>query len=209
MLKRREVGFTLIEIVLVMAISMSLAVIVLAGSSSLRRNAQFSDSVERTKELLVATKNQVNSTVNTDREEAGGISDTELLLGQAIVFSGNGSTQYYRYELYADADAEVPVPIRVKLVRTDNVMWGVTTRSVSAPTAGLYVAYLRTPDGTRAFSFTGTAATTAQRDTALMNAANYNSYAPAQQVLAMTGEDGRVANITVTTPGGLVTRRFL
>ncbi len=205
MLKNREAGFTLIEITLVMAISLSLGVIVFAGSSSLRNNAKFTDAVERSKEMLVAAKNEANTTVNTRDEAISGDDDNRLMLGRAIVYFGQSGT-YRKYNLIG-ADVDAPTPTEVELVSQANIPWGVQVGGATVNERKV-VAFLRTPLGVQAYYFQGSAASDAVLEDMLKNAGNYTPAASTGTLILSDGL-GRTAKVNVTTPSGLITREFL
>jgi prepilin-type N-terminal cleavage/methylation domain-containing protein len=128
MLKRRELGeagFTLIEVIIVMAISSALLVIVLVGQRGLRSRAQFDAAVNK----LVATVGEAR---------------TEATAGVNIVGSGDGTNvcpggpagQYVFAGVAWTADNSLPgSPLKIDYYRA---LPGVTacvfqTRSISLP----------------------------------------------------------------------------
>jgi prepilin-type N-terminal cleavage/methylation domain-containing protein len=84
----RQGGFTLIEIMLAMAVSAGLLSIVFVGQRQIREQAQFSDSVERQVATLVSVKNEANNTLNA--LGAGNI-PTEEIYGLAATYMPGSS----------------------------------------------------------------------------------------------------------------------
>lgn len=212
MLKEREAGFTLVELVIVMAISMSMAVAVFAGFAGLQRGVKFTDSVERVKEVLAASKNEANSTVNTvGGETTSGRSNTRLILGRAVVFMGHGSGEYLTFDIIG-TDEDSPKPVDVVLTSSPGraIPWGVSVNDPAAPSnERIYVAFIRTPEGVRSSFFKDRANGISQIRTDLLTLSNYNPpLAPVTNSFVLSDGAGRSATIKVEVPSGLVTREY-
>lgn len=206
----REAGFTLVEIVIVMAISVAMALAAFAGFSSLRGNAQFTSSIERAKESLVSAKNEANTTVNaTVPETAAGRSDDRIILGRAVVFMGHGQGQYLTYDLIG-GDEDNPKPIEVARTSSTTMSWGVALHDpTAAPNEKTVVAFMRTPVGVQAFVFRPVVGSISGLESALVNPSNYNPPpGAATETLVFTGESGRRADVRVTVPAGLIEREY-
>jgi prepilin-type N-terminal cleavage/methylation domain-containing protein len=85
---QRQSGFTLIELILVMAISGALAAIAMMGFSTLRGQTQFSDSVERLKEDVLKSRQEALSTIKS----SGGTDPTKVTFGKLLTFTPGSST---------------------------------------------------------------------------------------------------------------------
>jgi len=90
MANKRQSGFTLIEIIMTMAISAGLAVVALAGFSAMRAQTQFSDAVERLREATVQRRTETNSAVQfTSGDDA-----SQIAFGRIMTFTpGSGIVQ--------------------------------------------------------------------------------------------------------------------
>lgn len=120
-------GFTLIEVIMVLAISSLLALILLGGYQETQKRERFRDSVERTVTLLEQTKNEANATVNVagDGDTAG-----RLVFAKAVIFT-DGSSDIEVVTLSA-ADREVLSGIRQDDSRTVRIPWQVEFAGASS-----------------------------------------------------------------------------
>lgn len=89
MLKRNHAGFTLIEVIISLAIAATLIPIVIAGQRQIRERAQFLDSIERVDQAIRNVKNEANTTVNTS---GNGTNTNSLVVGKMMQFQLNSST---------------------------------------------------------------------------------------------------------------------
>jgi prepilin-type N-terminal cleavage/methylation domain-containing protein len=129
MLKRTQGGYSLIEITLVLAISSGLIVIALAGFSSTRGQAQFSDSVERLTQQVLERRQEALSTVKL----SGGTDSTKVTFGRLLTFTANSSTvqvQTLVTNNFALGGTAPPVgqPVTIAAAETTSftIPWGVT-----------------------------------------------------------------------------------
>ncbi len=102
-------GFTIVELIIFLAISGLLLTMAMIGSGNLARNARYSDSVNSFHSMMQRTYEEVANGVNTRQENeddcvtGGGQSrapgtDVCLLLGKVISFNyNNGTTATVRY----------------------------------------------------------------------------------------------------------------
>ena len=88
MAKKSQAGFTLIELIVTMTISMGLAVIALIGFSTLRSQTQFANAVEQTKEFVTRQRSEAYSGV----ELTGGNDKNNVFFGRLLTLSGNTIT---------------------------------------------------------------------------------------------------------------------
>ena len=197
MLARRQAGFTLVEIIIVMAISSALAVIALMGFSTLRSQAQFSDSIERLKEKVTAERQEALATVKL----SGGTDSSRVTFGRLLTFTP-GSSAIQIQTLYT---ANNPAPAAGQAVFTNpaedvtyTVPWGVTFTGASVTR----VAFVRsTTDG---------ALQTATSTAWVAGSYTYGNFAPngAPRNLNFRDPSGRTAFLTVTPTNNGITRTF-
>ncbi len=111
MVRPREAGFTLIEIMLVLAISSSLAVIAFMGQSALRSQAQFDATVNKTVAEINSAHTQSAAGVNTSAlADAGtgtnrcaGPAGNAVFAGTAWTLDNSGSMRIDYYRTTVDA----------------------------------------------------------------------------------------------------------
>ena len=89
-MKHSESGFTLIEIVIVTAITAALTLIAFQGFGTLRETTQFHDGVEGAKESILAQRSQAIASINTNA--GAGQDQTTINLGQLLKFSSGSSS---------------------------------------------------------------------------------------------------------------------
>jgi prepilin-type N-terminal cleavage/methylation domain-containing protein len=88
MARRDQAGFTLIELIIVMAISSLLGAAVLSGFSVLRSQAQFSDAIERLKETVLIKRTEALSTIKL----SGGDDAANITFGRLLTFTPGSSS---------------------------------------------------------------------------------------------------------------------
>jgi prepilin-type N-terminal cleavage/methylation domain-containing protein len=197
MLVRRQAGFTLIEIILVMVISSMLAIIALTGFSALRGQAQFSDSIERLKEKVVSLRQEALSTIKL----SGGADATHVTFGRLLTFTPGSSTVQVQTLETANNPAPVAGQAVVTVPAEDTsfaVAWGVTFTGPRVT----QVAFVRsTVDG---------ALQTAVSTAWVPGSYKYSDFAPngAPANLNFRDPTGRTAFLTVTPANDGVTRTF-
>ena len=142
---KRQAGFTLIELIIAMTISMGLAVIALVGFSSLRAQTQFSDAVERLRESVVQRRTEANGTVQTPGAE----DYTKIIIGRIITFRPGGVVEV---RTLSTANTPNPASSQAVTATADNLVsytipWGVVYNGVqvglSTVTAVKQVAFVR------------------------------------------------------------------
>jgi len=148
MANKRQAGFTLIEIMITMAISAGLAVIALMGFSTLRSQAQFSDAVERLRERTVQTRTEANSSVQL----TSGTDTGNVAFGRIMTFTpGSGIVNI---QTLMTSSSESPAAIQSVFPTADNafdytIPWGLTFKQ--GKDTGAYtaqkrqVAFIRSP----------------------------------------------------------------
>lgn len=138
--RHRAQGFTLIEIIMVLAISSLLMLILLGGYGSTRQRAQFQDGVERVVSLLEQVQTEANSTLNL---ESGSNNVNRVLLGRAVRFDSSNPEELEIILLTADNSSSL-ANISAETERTFSIPWGVGfTDDVGTQTDADVVAYTR------------------------------------------------------------------
>jgi prepilin-type N-terminal cleavage/methylation domain-containing protein len=197
MLVRRQAGFTLIETIIVMAIGAMLAVIALAGFSTLRGQAQFSDSIERLKDKVTSERQEALSTIKL----SGGTDATRVTFGRLLTFTPGSSTVQVQTLYTANNPAPTAAQVVATLPSEDTsftVNWGVTFTGASITR----VAFVRsTVDG---------ALQTATSTTWTPGAYTYGNFAPngAARNLTFRDPSARTAFLTITPTNNGITRTF-
>ena len=199
MANRKQAGFTLIEVMFVIAIAGALAAIVLVGFSSLRRDAQFSGAIDKLRETVVAQRTEALTTVKS----GGGTNASTITFGRLLTFTP-GSDQV-RVQTLTTANnsspsAGQPVNVLTSETTTVSVPWGVRY----AGTTVANVAFVRSAiDGSLQ---------TAINPTGSWGSApySYGFFAPggSAQELMFQDVNGRRAYIGIDPGSNSVTRRF-
>jgi prepilin-type N-terminal cleavage/methylation domain-containing protein len=78
-------GFTLVEVILALAISALLASIISLGQSGVRSQVQFSDTIDHIRNDLTAARNQATTTVST-KPGGAGLDSTHTIFGKLVTF---------------------------------------------------------------------------------------------------------------------------
>jgi prepilin-type N-terminal cleavage/methylation domain-containing protein len=146
MANKRQSGFTLIEIIITMAISAGLAVIALLGFSAMRSQTQFSDAVERLREATVQRRTEANAAVQL----ANGEDTTQIAFGRIMTFMPNSSL--VQVQTLVTSSSESPLPGQSVTLKNDNsltytIAWGVIfNKGVGDnPARERQVAFIRSP----------------------------------------------------------------
>ena len=141
-------GFTIIEVILFLAISGALLLMAMIGSGEMARHARFSDSVNAFHSNLQRYYEEVTSGVNTREANdactpgtVDGGTDSCLLLGRVISFQEDTSTAVVRYATgnfnVADTGtvhaqiANANIIVRDSGEQTVDLAWGATFQSAS------------------------------------------------------------------------------
>ncbi len=204
--KKSLMGFTLIELILVLAISSLLAVILLNNYTSTRRRAQFTDAIERVVTQLEQAKNEANTTVNS---ESSGTNSSRLVFAKSVVFSTAAPSQFRIYTLSADnADALAGVSVEPG-ERSIDIPWGVSYQQSS----GANISNANTITFSRAVSngVLNTYAYTAS-GSAQIAAGDFSSGSTADQLqaqLLFTSPEGLQAFVRVNSISGTVIAEYL
>lgn len=141
---KKQSGFTLVEVVITLAIAGFLIPIIFTGQREVRDRQQFSDAVERVKNNVIGVKNEAFTTVNTrDNGEDEGRDPTTYVWGKYVLFFSeddriqvttlirftNDATRIEEGESY-----EITVPHGV-----------INDRSRQAGNPGQYIIFIRDP----------------------------------------------------------------
>lgn len=129
--RRKDAGFTLIETVLVLAISSLLALLLIGLYSNQQKRARFADAIESTVARLETVKSEVSSGFST----GSGTNPNRVFFGKAITFTPD-SASYTVSSLTADIGDSIN-NITVENQSTTTMPWGVvfTNDTASSPAA--------------------------------------------------------------------------
>lgn len=111
-------GFTLIEIIMVLAISSLLALILLGNYQATQQRERFRDGVERAVTLLERVKNEANTTVNVDGD---GDNPSRLVFAKAVVFTDESSDM--EVVSLSAVDREVLSGLQASNTRVEQLPW--------------------------------------------------------------------------------------
>lgn len=188
-------GYTLIELILVMAIGSMLVIVALAGFSSWRMSLQFSDSIDGLKETMTALRTESQSNINL--RTAAGETPANVTFGRLVTFTPGSST--FRVDTLRTANTNAPgagQAVVVVSTETRTIKWGVTytgprPRSV-AFTQSLNTARMQT----------------AWRDNWNTGSLQYGQFVPSTSVAVLQFRDsaGRTATVRVDPASNGVTR---
>ncbi len=183
-----------------MAISSVLAVMIIAGFATLRQSAQFTNTIERTKESVVAKRTEALATIKL----SGGMDSANVTMGRLLTFTPNSSTiqvqTLYTANNLAPTAAQ-PVYTVPSEDTTISLDWGVKYSGAAIE----QVAFTRSPvDGSLRTAVSpggGWGTTTFQ----------YGNFTPSgtTYTLQLTDPYGRRAVITIDVTNNSVTRTYL
>lgn len=117
--KRRLGGFTLIEVMIVLAISSLLAIVLVGAYNGQQRRARFADAVES----VVADLDRVKAEVAAGYSTGSGNSGSRLFFGKAVVLAANN---YQVQTLTSDFQDTVSGLQNASTLTSGNFAWGVT-----------------------------------------------------------------------------------
>lgn len=203
-------GFTLIELMLVMAISAALATLAYLGQGQLRNRARFTDSVERVNSTLAQIQNEANTTLNTNPGADRGTNINQIFYGYLVEFRGGSPeiTVTPLQILRATAEANCPsgseLMPRTGEVRHFTTPWGV---NYDAPIGEVRtLIYRRNPVHGRGEVITTQLDLSSKLDCFAHNAYLNNNIS---EDATMTFTDGNYrATITVKEGSGALTRVY-
>lgn len=194
-------GFSLIEVVVVLAISSLLLLILAGGYSILQQRNRFKDGVERIVSTLERTRTEANSTLNVTNP-APGTNENRLVFAKAVHFT-DGSDTLQLLTLSADNDETLGL-INLETTETAQIPWRVGFDE-SPPSSATTVVFARSPvDGTLQTHIFDLRAAGVGPGSPLYDEANYNNPIAADRQFVFTNPDGLQATITVNGETGNV-----
>lgn len=196
--KMDQTGFTLIEIIIAMAIASALGSIVFTGQQAIRGQAQFSDGVERMKNNLTGIMNEANTTVITKAGGGAGRNLTgEQAVGKLVMFQAGSSTMRV-WTLVADANF---LTLRTEDEYTIQTPWNVRVDGLGSDQ---YIAFLRDPgDGLLQIYAPPSGRFDATRPSSYSPAA-----AQATATISLTDDDGHYGSIIVEAARNSIRRNI-
>ena len=127
-MKHSESGFTLIEIVIVTAITAALTLIAFRGFGTLRETTQFHDGVEQTKESVLEQRSQALASINTNA--GGGQNLATINVGQLLRFNVGSGTIPLQTILTTNPTTDPTLNPALTLTTSDptsfGLIWGLT-----------------------------------------------------------------------------------
>ena len=130
--KRHQSGFTIIELMMVVAITSLMFTVAIFGQGAVRGRAQFTDAIESLETELEGAKTEAASGVNvTDYSGGlnnGGSTPNTVLFGAMVVFDPNDSA--YKTYILSHGDDQVISTAMVEQVDEKTTRWGVEFRGV-------------------------------------------------------------------------------
>ncbi|MBI3983802.1 prepilin-type N-terminal cleavage/methylation domain-containing protein [Candidatus Microgenomates bacterium] len=196
----RTAGFTLIEVIIVLAISGALAVGLLNRYSITQRRARFTAAVEQTVARLDGFRNETSSSYvpGGDGGAAGGLgSDSQVFLGRLVTFNVNSSTLTVATLVADNTDVRANVQTSGS-ANTFTIPWGVT---IASATSFNQILFSREPAS-------GLNNTYVMQGTDLNNNSNYNDDGTVT-IRLRSDNSAYLADIVIDAQTGSVNRSYL
>jgi prepilin-type N-terminal cleavage/methylation domain-containing protein len=133
MLKQQS-GFTLIELIMVLALTSGFAILALSSFTVLRDQSQFNDSLTRLQSEVLAQRQEALSTI----ELTGGTNAGSVTLGKLMEFTPGSSTVQIRTLVTANTEApsaDQAVAVDTKQNAQFQMPWGAVYDSSAQPLA--------------------------------------------------------------------------
>jgi type II secretory pathway pseudopilin PulG len=105
---RLSAGFTIVETLLFLSISMLLVLIVVVGQGSVMARTRYRDAIEGVESQIVQIQEELRSTINGSATSSSGTNVNEIILGKVVVFI-YGDPDFRIYDCLADR-ANGPMP---------------------------------------------------------------------------------------------------
>ena len=201
-------GFSLVEVVIVLAISGLLLLIALSGFGAARDQSEFSQSVDGAKESVEAAKAAASASVNDRIEAAGGNNTCTIVLGERINFTvGSSSLDLQQLQtknpqlVSCGAGANPPVTATVADPPTAQLKFGLVYIGFSNGSPGGVIAQPYHLNFYR--SITDARSLVSSSTTLATNYGMLSTAMPTPVNLWFKTVDGKKAYITVDTTGGI------
>ena len=225
MLKNKSGGFTLLEITIVMAISASLATIILAGQNAVRAQAEFTGTVNSVASSLEAARNAVQTSDNTDTT-LGTPSGTNVnaIVFAKVITANNGDNfitvqDVLGHVVIHSSDnqinqdcATVQEYLHVGQSYAIPLKWGITVKTdLTYPTSPVQIAYHRLLCGGQLMTYNLSGDPLITPLTTSIPQTEFSEALPTGQSGTILLEDPQGRKATITIDGannGAVTRSF-
>jgi prepilin-type N-terminal cleavage/methylation domain-containing protein len=196
---RFATGFTLIEVMLVLAIASLLAVILLNGYGKTRQRAQFNDAVERLVSNIDRAKTESNSTYTT----GSGVTASRIFFGKAFLLTKDSGNFIIRNLTANRNESGVPEEVREEGTSSSDVIaWGATCQGDDCNKAIVF-----SRQGTDGLLNTYILDSSSLET--LENESNYNSTADTSVLsLQIKSPEGYTATVTIDAGSNEVKRSF-
>lgn len=208
-------GFSVVEIIMVLAITSLLFLIAFSGQAEIRSRARFTDAIDQTVAAITKAQNEANSSLTlnqaADRGTGAGAIDKTIFFGMLARIS-NGESQITVTPMTMPEEPVLcfggcSVEIRDDLQYSFEIPWQV---SLDSPACVIprWVAFTRHPSNGQNFTYTAPPTCTN------VDLTRYNSYSASLRspanVLNLQFRDDRnhLACISIDPPNGLVRKTF-
>ena len=210
--KHKSQGFTLIEIMMVLAISSLLMLILLGGYNQSRRRAQFTDAVERMTVQLEQAKNEANSTVNVNPSQ--GTDLNTVVFAKAADFATNPNQLLVQTLRVPRSDTLIdPVTLDPANLRTVDIPWGASFVSPTdaSPTRSThnFVVFSRSTNDGRLNTFVFNLSTANDLGSSVLYAPGLPADTETAVLVFRSAEGEFLAQITVNATNGEIKRQYL
>lgn len=140
---RSQAGFTIVETLLFLTISMLLVLIVVVGQGSMTARTRFRDAIESLESQLIQIQEELRSTVNSNATSTSGTNVNEIVLGKVVAFT-YGNPEVRVYECLADRadgplspgvlNCDFATPVKTILIRSGAVPVSLSDIKTANPT---------------------------------------------------------------------------
>lgn len=214
-------GFTLIEVILVLAISSLLALILFNSYGDINRRTQFHDGIERIVTQLETTRNEANSTINANANS--GDDASKVNFSRVVNFFANpvsGVSQMRVFKLSADNTEGQPTNVQLNVDATGaeggpevtDLKWGIKYLPPPPPSGSThnYIVFARNLGDGKINTFSYTLSNSSQlKDPAVVTFTVGSSNDTDVAALKFSSADNKLhATVRVNSATGEITKTY-